>query len=279
MLRIISYMTGCSGNFLSDFLITNAVTRHPQFRIDTKQNAVVAPQCVMLHAGCSSQDRRIVEFNSDELILQKLDEILKTDVASIITHYPYVSKLKDRAPVGSWVKKIYPETNVFGAIKNLVFKKQEADYTSYQYVDELYFKVDHVFNAIAEYYNIITTDTDINEIIDFGKLYDIEFLIELYFSVNGVYPDKAKIEFAEKYIALQFPRLDDSSSKDFAEIVKTVNPQDYFDIAVCLFIYERNHNTIDKNRLWLIDDLPNTIAESLEFLQNNCKNYRIPLTD
>lgn len=279
MLKIISFMTGTSGNFLADFLSTNITARHPEFRIDTKQNAVVSPQHVILHAGHSSQDRRMIDFSSDELILQKLDEILKTDVSTIITHYPKISKLKDRAPEGSWVKKIYPETNIFGAIKNIVFKKQEAEFTSYQYVDDLYFKVDNVFALITEYYNKFKTDDDLNEILDFGKLYDIDFLIELFVSVNGVHPDKLKIEFAEKYIALQFDRIDDSLSKDFAEIAQSVNPKDYFDIAVCLFIYERNHNTIDKNRLWVIDDLPNTIAESLEFLQNNCKNYRIPLTN
>jgi hypothetical protein len=84
-----------------------------------------------------------------------------------------------------------------------------------------------------------------------------------------------RIKFAEEYISKQFLPMSDCDSKSMEKIIKHVNPQDSFDIATVLFIYEKNHNTIDSNRMWTIDDLPNTVSDCIKFLISNKQNYLI----
>ena len=273
-LKLISFPAGGSGHFLADFLTINSNLRDPSFRIDN--STTKNPTQAFLSSGISEQNRNLVEFDESEKLKTNLQTIIDANVSTVLTHFSKLSFLSDSLPEGTWVKKIYPLTNIFGLIKNTYFKKSEAEKTSYQFVDELAFKIDMAFTKINESYAILKTDTEISEnIIDFGKLYDIEFLKELYYSVNGFYPDDVTINWAEKYIDMQFNPIDDMSDTDFTKICNSVNPKDYFDVAVCLFIYEKNNNTIDVNRLWSIDDIPNTVNDALVFLTNNSKNYRI----
>ena len=59
------------------------------------------------------------------------------------------------------------------------------------------------------------------------------------------------------------------------DIVNFIKPADLYDLAILLFIYEKNHNTVDQNRNWTIDDLPTDINHAIDFLVTNSKNYVI----
>jgi hypothetical protein len=119
------------------------------------------------------------------------------------------------------------------------------------------------------------TQSKTNVIIDFGKMYDINYLVQLYESANGHAPDHLRIQFAEEYIRKQYAPLHDSDATKIIDIIQHVDPQDPFDIALLLFLFERNHMTIDRNRQWTIDDMPNTVTESVDFLLDNSNNYSI----
>jgi hypothetical protein len=48
-----------------------------------------------------------------------------------------------------------------------------------------------------------------------------------------------------------------------------------YDLAILLFMYEKNHNTVDQNRLWTINHIPVDVDQAVEFLVKNSKNYSI----
>jgi PDZ domain-containing secreted protein len=133
------------------------------------------------------------------------------------------------------------------------------------------------FENMKDFYFMIKADTDCPEhsTIDFGKITDLNYLSELYIDANGIAPTDEKIDLAQAYINLQHTSIDDYNYLNMEEIAKVVRPQDLYDIAILLFMYEKNHNTIDQNRLWSIDNLPTDIDYAVEFLIKNSKNYSI----
>jgi hypothetical protein len=186
-----------------------------------------------------------------------------------------VSELRDVDKL-VWVRKIHPKTNLFGLIKNAHFKKQSLEFTDYSAAD-FNTKVDHAFIMIDDNYQTIKQDCDCPDdlTIDFGMLYNADYLATLFESVHGFPPDALKMDWAQTYIDQQFTKCNDCDYKDIQQIIDHVQPKDFFDVAAILFMYEKNHNTIDKNRLWTINDMPDNVNTALEFLVANSKNYTI----
>ena len=265
------FQAGSSGNFLATLLTTGNIYVLPNARIDLGQRISSA----VFISGEQSSDKRFNDFDSDICCKNIKDAIVNDQRQVILSHYQQVSKLKDFDST-TWIKKIVPGTNIFGWIKNIVHKKQYVELIDLRNTNFRY-QVDGNLMNLKTWYDLNQQDNDIpaDMTIDFGKMYDIAYLVDLYKSANGSYPDDLRIKFAEEYISKQFPPLGDCDSKSITDIIKHVNPQDPFDIATVLFIYEKNHNTVDSNRLWSIDDLPNTVSDSIEFLIANERNYLI----
>ena len=83
------------------------------------------------------------------------------------------------------------------------------------------------------------------------------------------------MQWAQQYIDQQFSLIDYIDSPSMTDIATHVQPQDFFDLAAVLFMYENYHNTVDRNRNWSIDHLPNDVNDALHFLLDNQKNYTI----
>ena len=242
--QVILFHAGASGNFLANFLIVDKTLLKPQFRIDWQQTNTN----VIFAGNSSSVDRRTVFF--DDSVLQKICNLVEQGNHQVVlSHYLAVSKLRD-IKKHVWVRKIYPKTNIFGLIKNIHYKKQTLEFTDYSGTD-FRNRVDQAFMVINDNYQTIQQDQDCPDdlTIDFGLLYNIQYLKDIFESVHGFLPDQLKIDWAQTYIDQQFASLNDCDYKDMQHIIEHVQPQDFFDVALVLFIYEKNHNTIDCNRL------------------------------
>lgn len=268
--QIILFHAGASGNFLANFLIIDKILLNPQFRIDRHQHN----NNIMFVGNTSNVDSRIVFF--DNTVLDSIRKHITQETHQILlSHYLAVSQLRNiREDV--WVRKIYPKTNIFGLIKNIHFKKQTLESIDYSTVD-FKNKIDQSFMAIDDHYQLIQQDQDCPDdlTIDFGMLYNTKYLVDLFKSVHGFKPDELKMKWAQTYIDQQFVTCNDCEYKDMQQIINHVQPKDFFDVALVLFMYEKNHNTIDQNRLWTIDNLPNNVNDALEFLKINSKKYTI----
>lgn len=269
--KVILFPAGASGNFLAALLTTGNISVLPNARIDLGQKVSSA----VFVSGDHSSDNRFNDFESDICLKNIKDAIVHDQRQVILSHYQQVSKLREFQPA-HWIKKIVPGTNIFGWVKNVVYKKQyvesiDVTNTNFQY------RVDINLIDLKTWYDINQQDKDMptDMTIDLGRMYDISYLVNLYKSANGSHPDDLRIKFAEEYISKQFRPLGDCNSKSMVDIIEHVKPKDPFDIATVLFIYEKNHNTVDSNRQWTIDDLPNTLAGSIEFLIANERNYLI----
>jgi hypothetical protein len=269
--QVILFHAGASGNFLANFLIVNKNLLEPQFRIDWQQHNTN----IYFAGNSSSVDRRIVFFD-DVVVLDKICNILEQGSHQIVlSHYLSVSRLRN-VKEEVWVRKIYPKTNIFGLIKNIHFKKQSLEFTDYSGAD-FRTQIDQAFMIIADHYQMIKQDQDCPDdlTIDFGLLYNVQYLVDLFESVHGFAPDKLKKDWAQTYIDQQFATCNDCDYKDMQQIIDHVQPKDFFDVALVLFIYEKNHNTVDRNRLWTIDHLPDNINDSLKFFITNSTKYTI----
>jgi hypothetical protein len=254
--KIILFPAGASGNFLSAFLTTGSIHVEPQFRIDLGQTVASAvsipPELEQIKHTIANDHRQ-----------------------TILSHYSAVSNLREYSD-RHWVRKIYPHTNVFGWLKNVFYKKQQIEQVDYTQADMLT-RFDSLFENIKDFYFIIKSDTDHPDdlTIDFGNLPNLDYLIELYIDSNGFEPNLEKKQFAQSYIDAQHPAINDSDCLDMEDIVKLITPKNLDDLVILLFMYEKNHKTIDQNRLWSIDDLPTDIDRAVDFLVDNSKKYSI----
>lgn len=269
--KVILFQAGSSGNFLAALLTNGNIFVLPNTRIDLGQRISSA----VFISGEQSSDKRFNDFDSDACLKNIKTAIMHDQRQVILSHYQQVSELREFEST-NWIKKIVPGTNIFGWIKNIVHKKQYVELVDLRSTNFRY-QVDGNLMNLKTWYDLNQQDKDVptNMTVDFGRMYDITYLADLYKSANGSYPDDLRIKFAEEYISKQFPPLGDCDSNSMIDIIEHVKPLDSFDIATALFIYEKNHNTIDSNRLWSIDDLPNTVFGSIEFLIANERNYLI----
>lgn len=253
--KIILFPAGASGNFLSAFL-TTSVHVEPQFRIDLVKTV---PGAISIPPN-----------------LEQIKHAIATDRhQTILSHYSAVSELREYSD-RHWVRKIYPRTNVFGWLKNVFYKKQQIEQVDYTQADMLT-RFDSLFENIKDFYFMLKSDTDrpTDLTIDFGNITDLDYLTELYIDANGNEPNSEKKQFAQSYIDIQHPAVNDSDCLNMEDIVKLINPRDLDDLVILLFMYEKNHKTIDQNRLWSIDDLPTDIDRAVDFLVDNSKKYSI----
>jgi len=268
--RIILFPAGSGGHFLSQFLLPDETPILPTFRIDINQTMSSAYKFVSGTTGNRMQD-----FSS-QICLDEIVKVIKSNShVGVLSHYLKISNLREYTNI-AWIRKIHPKTNIFGWIKNVNFKKRQMEFVDYSST-EFKFQFDSAFAMIIDWYDLLKADDDLPEdlLIDFGDLYNIEYLKNLYYTLNGYAPHDIKIAWAEEYISKQFAPINDSTSKDLDIIIKEIMPVDFFDVAVALFIHEKNHNTVDRNRLWTINDLPNNVNDAINFLINNSKNYTI----
>ena len=267
--KVILFPAGASGNFLAAFLTEGTIFVAANNRIDLGQQLSSS----VFITGSNSLDKRFIDSDSDVCLQNIKNSIISGSHQVILSHYQKVSNLVDFCQY-AWIKKVSPAENVFGWLKNIVYKKQYIEQADIRHVSYSH-QVDENFIHLQTWYDINQLDLDrpSDMTIDFSKIHDINYLISLYQSANGNQPDDSRIKFAEEYISKQFLPLGDCKSTSMTDIIKHVTPRDPFDIATVLFIYEKNHNTLDRNRLWTIDNLPNTIPDCIEFLIANEKNY------
>lgn len=257
--KVILFPAGASGNFLAAFLSPDDRSK-AQYRIDLGQSVFGATflEC----------------YDNEEGLTKLIDEIKHGKNLTILSHYSRVSDLRQYSDE-AWIRKIFPKNNVFGWIKNVFFKKQHlemVDWSRANFTRQL----DGMLCNINDWYQWLKQDTDTPDdlVIDFDRVTDLDYLVSLHRQFNGFDPLPAKLEFAENYIKQQH-RINDTDSKDLQMIIDMINPTDIFDLAIIIFIYEKNHNTVDANRLWSIDHMPTDMSEALDFLKNNEKNYTI----
>ena len=265
--KVILFQVGASGHFLAEFLTTEDVKVLPNQRIDSRQrlSSVFVDETsaeYQFKGGCSA-----------DCITAIKNAISNQDRRIILSHCDAVSEFKQFTDK-VWIKKILPNTNFFGWIKNAVYKTHNIDQVMKQNTTQ---QIDFFFTNLKHWYEINRTDQDrpTDMTIDFGKLYDTQYLIELYRSANGCEPNATRIKFAEQYISNQFDPMDDCQATSMRDIIDHINPTNSFDIATALFIYEKNHNSIDQNRQWTLNDFPDSISQCIEFLIANSHNYSI----
>ena len=265
--KVILFQVGASGHFLAEFLNTGDITVLPNQRIDYKQ------RLSSVFVDETSADHQFKGGCSVDCIDAIKKAIAIRDRRIILSHCDAVSEFKQFTDK-VWIKKILPNTNFFGWIKNAVYKTHNIDQVMKQNIAQ---QIDFCFTNLKHWYEINLADQDRpgDMTVDFGKLYDIQHLIELYRSANGFEPDTTRIEFAEQYISNQFDPMDDCSATGMGEIIDHINPKNSFDIATALFIYEKNHHSIDQNRWWTTNDFPDSISQCIEFLIANSKKYSI----
>lgn len=253
--KIILFPAGGSGQFLGEFLTVGKTFVLPQHRIDLGQTL------------------------SSAVLVSQLSDIKKQITIGqyqvVLSHYSSISDLlefKDQY----WLRKIYPHTNLFGWAKNVFYKKQQIENVNYSQASILH-QFDSMFENLKDFYVQIKQDTDCPPelTIDFGKILNLDYLVELYQDANGHEPPEEKKVFAQSYINQQGKVINDYDCKDIDDIVKLINPTDLHDVCILLFMYEKNHNTIDQNRNWTIQDLPTDIDCAVDFLVSNSKNYSI----
>lgn len=253
--KIILFSAGASGHFLGEFLTTGNTFVLPKERIDLGQT---------LSSAIFAEDLDGIK-----------DTFLNTQYQVILSHYGEISKLaefKDQV----WLKKIYPQTNLFGWAKNVFYKKQQIEKVNYSRTNTLH-QFDSMFSNLQEFYFQIKQDQDLppDQIIDFGQILNLDYLVELYRDANNAEPPEEKKLFARAYIEKQGRVINDCEYTNMVDIVNFIKPADLYDLAILLFIYEKNHNTVDQNRNWTIDDLPTDINHAIDFLVTNSKNYVI----
>lgn len=272
--KVILFPAGASGNFLANFLLVDhQYLPRAQFRIDYLQPGHKA---IMVGSGGQSVvDSRQNDFKSPRTLMNIMQLIDQAACQIVISHYAAVSDLRQYQHQ-VWLRKIYPFTNVIGWIKNLHFKKQQLESVDYSQMS-LSERVDQCQLFLQGWYNIRQQDQDIPEdlVLDFGSLYNLDYLAALFQEANGFSAPDSKLEWAQMYIDQQFDPIEDMSEQDLGTIVSTIQPKDFFDLAAALFVYEKNHNTVDQNRRWSIDDLPNDFDAAIDFLLRNQKNYTI----
>jgi hypothetical protein len=270
--KVILFPAGASGHFLSAFLSHDEIIDTlPNFRLDLGQTLSSA----LFVSGEPVPNGRFDDFESHRCLTNIKNCIVEGEHQTILSHYLKISELREFENT-VWIRKIVPITNLFGWIKNIVYKKkyiEQIDCRQQAFAQQ----VDGCFMDLITWTEINRTDQDRPDdlIIDFGKMYDINYLVQLYESANGHSPDHLRIQFAEEYIRKQYASLHDSDATKMIDIIQHVDPQDPFDIALVLFLFERNHMTIDCNRQWTINDMPNTVTEAVDFLLNNANNYLI----
>jgi hypothetical protein len=265
--KVILFQVGASGHFLAEFLNTGDITVLPNQRIDRRQrlSSVFVDETsaeYQFKGGCSADC-----INSIKSAISNQDQRI------ILSHCDAVSEFQPFTNL-AWIKKIVPNTNFFGWIKNAVYKTQDIDRVIKKNMAQ---QIDFYFTNMKHWYNIDRADQDrpSDMTIDFGKLYDIQHLIDLYRSANGCEPDHTRIDFAEQYVSKQFAPIDDCESTDIRDIIEHVTPRNSFDMATVLFMYEKNHDSIDQNRQWTLEDFPDSIPQCIEFLTANSQNYSI----
>lgn len=262
--KMILFPAGTSGNFLAQFLSTFNDTPDPNFRIDWNQKSRAVDYIGPKGTNGSSE----IDF------LSTVDQwVQEENKHTMISHYRQISNLlkySDRC----WIKKIVPGNYVLNYCKNVFFKKQTLETVSYN--TSIADLVDGMFMNIVDFYNQEVNDTDRpnGHTVEFYNLYNTDYLVSLYKEVNGVVPDTERINWAQLYIDKQFRMYKYPTAKSMQEIIDQINPQDEFDIAAVLFAYENNWKTVDRNRLWTIDNLPSSIDGCIEFLLNNAQKYK-----
>ena len=225
--KIILFPAGASGNFLAAFLTTGKNLVNAQYRIDLGQTVSSAI---------------FVDSDLDQI----KDTVINDYHQTILSHYRNVSDLREFQSQ-YWLRKIYPCTNLFGWLKNVFYKKQQIEKVDVSRA-EMLVQFDFMFENMKHFYFWLKEDTDCPEnlTIDFGKIKNIDYLIDLYVDANGQHPDDEKINFAVEYINVQSPTIDDCDYLDIEDIVDLINPQDLYDVAALLFIYEKNNKTSEK---------------------------------
>jgi len=272
--QLISFYPGGSGHFLAQFL-SHDWTKHRSdsgatFRLDSHVISELQSQSSQIYFVGGGRFTDHYNTADRDKVFEVLDH---SNNQTIITHYLNISDFRKYTD-DVWVRKIFPKTNIFGMIKNNQIKKHDLeliDYTS----TNLSTRVDNIFSIMHELYNDIHKDKDLPDdlIINFGSLYDIDYLVDQHKYVHGYEPSNTKIDWAQQYISLQFDPIEDCDYTDIEQIIDYLQPADYFDVALVLYLYEKNNNTIDSGRLWSIDELPNTVNEAIEFFRSNAKKY------
>ena len=254
--KIILFPAGASGHFLAAFLTVGKLFVKPQYRIDVGQTVTSA-----------------IFVPSD---LKKIkNEITNGAHQTVLSHYNDVSHLSDFKNQ-HWIRKIYPHTNTFGWLKNVFYKKQQVEFVDFTQA-EMLVQLDAMIENMKEFYFMLKNETDCpaDLTVDFGKITDLNYLTDLHIDANGHCPDEEKIEMAKKYIELQGRPIDNCDSLSMEELADKIAPRDLYDLAILLFMYEKNHNTVDQNRLWTINHIPVDVDQAVEFLVKNSKNYSI----
>ena len=216
-------------------------------------------------------------FINDYSLLDKEDvDYIKMDISAIhdrktdviktnITDTKHLQKI---IPDEARFITIWPHSNKFGWIKTNLYKGFFKNQNNHKIDDFIYFY--NIIKYVDRRFSHIVVNS--KDTVDYGDLYNISFLKILFLKVNGEEASSKKIDWASEYIGKQFSRIDDSDLTNFGKLRRKIDPKDLFDVAVLLFLFERNNPHIKRN--WTIKDIPNDFYPALAFLDENHKKYQ-----
>lgn len=263
---IVSYLPGMPGQPLADFLFAEHDKDYFSEAYERKDRG-------QFNISYLKKSSYLADDETNQMYYDKIKAIIPMCTTHLVTDYREYSKLKELAPT-HMVIKLHPKTNILGYIKRYITRTSIGE--NYN-ESEFSIVIDSIFGEISTIYDAIINDKEIDQVVDYSDLADEKYLIELFKQVNdGGEPDEYSLEYAqEMIIKTNADHFNDCTSLNIEKIIDTVGPKDFFDIALCIFLYERNYNTINKNRQWTIDDMPADIIQAVQFLIRNSKNYRI----
>ena len=264
---------------MADWLTLNeSIMRDPEFQIDgngSKESPIdgIDPGKgwwfdPRFKLGMIS-DTSLFTSNEAHAVEDKISKIphRKTDV--ILTHITDSVGLSQLITQPAHYITIWPITNRFGWIKTIYHKNNVYDTA---YYDNRINQFEHLLNYITMYdVGCATHDTYHGEVFDYGRLQDIDSLIELYQRSNGSLPSNLKIDWANRYIAQQFKPINPTPAPSLSDLIKETDPKDLFDLAILVYFYEKNNPAL--RRIWSVDDVPDDPLIALDFLRRNHMNY------
>jgi len=283
---LIMFPQGGSGNFLANWLTDNDSIldfRHmrwiDQSGININRHKVSIrfddnlPSRYMSLCGIITDIDPILENeHQKDFFLRSITYSDRADVRLIITHIFDEERLINYLPYETRILKIWPLSNRFGFYKSALTKMFKSFLDDYEHKNIGRFE--HLYNTIEMYNNFFDTAPQPHDLIDYADLLDIDYLTSLHESLLGNLPSDTKRRWAEEYIANQPKSMCCDHESDYHEIRKDIYFDSLLDVAILLFIYEKNNPHL--RRCWSIDDVPSDMESALVYIDQHSKDYYSP---
>ena len=281
------FPAGASGNFLANWLTPDEDSlMAPNYKIDSVDNTNPYRRALYLGEGYETQPWSIfngtvfdlTRLNLDSVYwieyLRQIEEIKTSGRPIIITHILDEVTIRKHLGDATYIT-IWPYTNIFGYIRSTINKNTLFNLTQSERENiniEILLRM--IDNRINEYENFSKFRFTNSKMLDYGKIYEIDYLKDIYIEIIGKSPSPARTKWAERYIAKQGKPIIDTEISDYEGLKKQIDPQSLIDLSILLYLYEKNNPKM--RRCWTIDDVPLDFKSAADFLYKNRHNYYCP---